>query len=110
MAGIPLRLIGRTMLVPPFRLEKHGQAYVSRSELVVDLIALRPGVYRVVAVQNFHVEDRSPALDECAAGVFLAARAGHGGWEQPETFPAECRTLAVIGYLQVGRAPRVCTA
>lgn len=107
MAHIPLRLRGRTVIVPPFRLEKHGQAYVSQAELEIDLEPVRPGAYRVLAVQNFHVEDANPDLEQCAAGVFLARRRRDGTWEEAEAFPVECRTLAVLAHLEVSSTPRL---
>ncbi|HXV58562.1 MAG TPA: hypothetical protein VD704_11905 [Gaiellaceae bacterium] len=110
MAPIQLRLRDGALVVPPFRLRKHGQTYASRAELLLELGALRPGAYRLVAVQNFHVEDSSPRLEECAAGVFLARRRADGRWEEPERFPVECRTLALLGYVEVGPVPRVAPA
>lgn len=96
----PLRVRGSTLIVPPFRVRRHGLTYQSPTELRIDLGRVRPGLYRVLAVHNFHVEDCNPRLEQCTAGVFLAARLA-GGWEEPETFPVECRTLAVIGELRV---------
>jgi hypothetical protein len=110
MPPIPLRLLGWTLVVPPFRLERHGLAYVSPAELEIDLEPVRPGAYRVLAVQSFHVEDTSPDLERCAAGVFLARRRSGGRWEEPEAFPVECRTLGVLGYLEVAAAPRLARA
>jgi hypothetical protein len=91
---------GRTLIVPPFRIQRHGLSYTSPAELRIDLAALRPAAYRVVAVHNFHVEDCNPSLEECTAAVFLAARLP-GGWEEPEAFPVECRTLEILGHVQV---------
>lgn len=110
MARIPLQLRGRTVIVPPFRLEKHGQAYVSPAELEIELEGVRHGAYRVVAVQNFHVEDTNPDLESCSAGIFLARRRGDGTWEEPEGFPVECRTLAVVAHLDVSATPRLAPA
>ena len=92
------------LVLPPFRIEKHGQIFRSPDELRIDLASVRPGRYRVIAVHNFHVEDRNPNLRECLTGVFLAGRRGDGTWEEPEAFPIECRSLAVLGELEVGRA------
>ena len=96
------RLRGRRLIVPPFRLEAHGQTYTSRAELRIEVATLRPGRYRVLAVQNFHVEDRSADLSDAVAGVFLARRDDQGRWQEPEAFPIECRLLAVLGELEVG--------
>jgi hypothetical protein len=98
---IRCRLQGRVLVVPPFRLQHHRQRYRSPAEIRIDLSAVAPGHYRIVAVHNFHVEDCNPHLDECVAGVFLAAFRDDGRWEEPERFPVECRTLAVLGELVV---------
>jgi hypothetical protein len=58
----------------------------------------------VVAVQNFHVEDRNPDLRECVGGVFLAGLRSDGTWEEPESFPVECRALEVLATVEVGDA------
>ena len=97
-------LEGTVLAVPPFRLPLGRQAYLSREPIRIDLAQVAPGSYRVVAVHNFHVEDRNPRLDECVAGIFLAARLGDG-WEEPERFPVECRALAVLGEVEVPAAP-----
>lgn len=89
------------LIVPPFRIEKHGQTFINPVELRIDLRSVRPGRYRVVAVHNFQVEDRNPNLDECLGGVFLAGQRGDGSWEEPESFPVECRTLEVLGHVKV---------
>jgi hypothetical protein len=88
-------------VVPPFRISRDRQEYLSRTELRIDLGAVQPGAYRVIAVHNFQVEDRNPNLDECVAGVFLAARRADGSWQEPEAFPVECRSVAVLGYVEV---------
>jgi hypothetical protein len=95
------RLEATTLIVPPFRLTLHRLHYVNASEIRIDLANVAAGRYRVLAVHNFHVEDRNPCLDECVAAVFLAARRGDGAWEEPERFPMECRNLAVLGELWV---------
>jgi hypothetical protein len=97
---VPLRTSGKRLIVPPFRITQHGLTYESPTELRIDLSRLRPARYRVLAVQNFHVEDCNPQLDECMAGVFLAARTADG-WEDPEAFPVECRTLEVLGEVEI---------
>jgi hypothetical protein len=101
MAQTTIQVSGTTLVVPPFRIEKHGQTYLTRSELRIDLSCVEPGPYRVVAVHNFLVEDRSPDLRECIAGVFLARRRSDGRWQEPEAMPLECRSLAVLGYVDV---------
>jgi hypothetical protein len=91
------------LVVPPFRIERHGQTYVAPAELRIDLSPVADGVYRVVAVHNFQVEDRNPNLDECVAGVFLAGRRRNGTWEDAERFPVECRTLQRLATIEVTR-------
>jgi hypothetical protein len=91
-----VRLDGWTVRIPPFAITRHGQTYATDGETAIDLRALDPGRYRLIAVHNFHVEDRNPRLDECVAGVFVAARRRDGSWEQPERFPIECRAIALL--------------
>ena len=105
-----MHLRDRTLVVPPFRLQRNGQAYASGAELEIDLTAVRPGRYRVLAVQNFHVEDTNPNLDERVAGVFLAGARGDRRWEEPEAFPVECRKLALLAHLEVGARLRLLPA
>jgi hypothetical protein len=93
---------GWLLVVPPFRIEKYGQTFINPVELRIDLRSVRPGRYRIVAVHNFQVEDRNPNLDEALGGIFLAARRADGSWEEPESFPVECRTLEVLGHVDVG--------
>ena len=98
---IRCRLQGGVLVVPTFRLRHLRQSYLCPTEIRIDLGPVGPGRYRIVAVHNFHVEDRNPDLDECVAGVFLAACLPDGKWEEPERFPVECRALAVLGELEV---------
>jgi hypothetical protein len=97
----PCRLEGTTLIVAPFAIPLHRQRYLSPAEIRIDLGTVAPGRYRVLAVHNFHVEDRNPCLDECVAGVFLAARREDGEWEEPERFPVECRALGALAELDV---------
>lgn len=103
---IRFRVRGQTLIVPPFRITRFGQSFTSPKQIEIDLSAVQPGAYRVIAVHNFQVEDRNPDLSECAAGVFLAARRLDGRWTEPETFPIECRTLVVVGEIQVPARPQ----
>lgn len=98
---VPCRLEANVLIVPPFRLSRRWQTYISDAELRIDLSRVDDGRYRILAVHNFHVEDRNPRLDECVAGVFLAAWCDNGRWEEPERFPVECRTLAILGELAI---------
>ncbi len=101
---IAVSLHSGTMIVPPFRIRRFGRTYRSPTELRIDLGTIAPGQYRLVAVHNFQLEDRNPDLNECLAGIFLAARRADGGWEEAESFPVECRTLAVIGTIEIAAA------
>ena len=95
------RLDGAELVVPPFRIHRFRQAYLNPDEIRIELAAIAPGHYRVMAVHNFHVEDCNPCLDECIAGLFLAAQRDDGSWEEPERFPVECRAVAVLATLRV---------
>ena len=105
ICSAPIRCLRQAnlLVVPPFRLRHLRQSYRSPTEIRIDLDGVEVGRYRIVAVHNFHVEDCNPRLDECVAGVFLAARLDDGVWEEPERFPVECRALAVLGELEVAR-------
>lgn len=97
----PCSLEGRELVVAPFRIERYGLSYISTSEIRIGLDTVAPGTYRVLAVHNFHAEDCNPCLTECVAGVFLAARRDDDGWEAPERFPIECRSVGVLGVLRL---------
>lgn len=90
---------GALLVVPPFRIVRHGQLFVQPAELRIAVGSLEPGVYRVLAVQDFWTEDENPDLSECLATVFLGRRRSDGRWEEPENWPVECRTLAELGRL-----------
>ena len=94
---------GWTARIAPFAIRRFQTTYATAGEIAIDLALLDPGRHRLIAVHNFHVEDRNPRLDECAAGVFVAARRSDGEWEEPERFPIECRALAVIAEVVVPR-------
>lgn len=96
---VKLRLDGTVLVVPPFRIDHPGQSFLLSSELRIDFAGLVPDVYRVLAVQNFWIEDANPDLNEVLAGVYLARRRSDGFWEEPENWPVECRTLATLGYV-----------
>jgi len=95
------RLDGAELRIAPFRIARFRQFYLSPDEIRIDLATIAPGHYRVMAVHNFHVEDCNPILDECVAGLFLAAQLDDGSWEEPERFPVECRAVAVLATLHV---------
>jgi hypothetical protein len=98
---IHCRLQTNLLIVPPFRLIHRHEAYISATETRIDLTQIAPGRYRILAVHNFHVEDRNPRLDECVAGVFLATLRNDGSWEEAERFPVECRAIAMLGELEI---------
>ena len=97
----PCRLDGAELVVAPFRINRFRQIYLNPDEIRIELAAIAPGHYRVMAVHNFHVEDCNPCLDECIAGLFLAAQRDDGSWEEPERLPVECRAVAVLATLRV---------
>jgi hypothetical protein len=102
---------GWTARIAPFAIRRFQATYATSLEIAIDLALLDAGRHRLIAVHNFHVEDRNPCLDECVAGVFVAARRSDGAWEEPERFPIECRALAVLGEIVVpgrgGGLPRL---
>ncbi len=99
----PCRIEGWTLRIPPLSILRAGLRYANPAELAIDLREVGAGRYRVIAVHNFHVEDRNPQLDECVAGVFLAAARRDGTWEEPERFPIECRSIAMLAEIDVPR-------
>ena len=100
-AQAELRIEAITLIVARFRIDRLFQRFLQRSELRIDLAGLVPDVYRVLAVQNFWIEDDNPDLSQAIAGVFLARRRTDGEWEEPENWPIECRTLAVVGCVDI---------
>lgn len=86
------------LAVPPFQIEKNSQLFINPQKLLIDLKKLRVGIYRVIAVHNFQIEDCNPRLQECLAGIFLAGQL-NGNWEEPENSPIECRTIEILGYV-----------
>jgi len=101
-----LSLSGTVLQVGPFRVERWGQTFVSAATLLIELGALAGGRYRIVAAHDFRVEDRDPDLDRARAAVFLAHRTP-ARWEEAEDRPLECRSLAVLGELELSaHAPR----
>jgi hypothetical protein len=101
LGAIKLKIQSHKLIVPKFRIKKK-QIFINHNILSIDLQKIKPGRYRVVAIQNFQIEDRNPNLDECLSGVFLGARLSEDKWEEPENFPVECRQLEILGYLSVG--------
>jgi len=95
-----LALDGCMLRVAPFRIERWGQVFISAEELRIDLRALAGGRHRLVAAHDFRVEDRNPDLDRARAAVFVAERTA-GRWQEAEDRPLECRTLAILGEIEV---------
>ncbi len=98
---VALRLEATQLVIPPFQVHRLEQRFVQARELRIDLASLAPDLYRVLGVQNFWSEDSNPDLRECLAAVFLARCRGEGCWEEPENWPIECRTLAILGYVDI---------
>ncbi len=95
-----LHLEDGTLRVAPFQIERWGQRFASPAEIAIALSTLGATRYRIVAVHNFRVEDRNPDLDTCPAAIFLAQQVD-GRWEEAEDHPVECRSVAVLGHLEV---------
>ena len=89
-----------TLRIAPFAIRQWGQVYINPAQLTIDLDRLPMAIYRIVAVHNFRAEDCNPQLDECLAGIFLA-RANGDGWEVAEDPPIECRTIQVLGHVDI---------
>ncbi|HRP97396.1 MAG TPA: hypothetical protein PL143_14200 [Rhodocyclaceae bacterium] len=87
-----------TLRVAAFWLRAWGQIYVNPTALDIDLGRLAPALFRVVVIHDFQHEDCNPVLDECRAAVFLARRVDVR-WEEAESHPLECRTIALLGYV-----------
>jgi hypothetical protein len=99
--GITILLKMQTMIFLPFSIKKFGNDYCSTDEIIIDLNQLLPGQYRIVVVHNFQSEDLNPNLNQCLAGIFLSARLNNQTWQEPEEFPCECRTLSILGFLEI---------
>jgi len=96
-----LKLRNKILVIPPFRIEKYGQIFINRHELFINTEEFGAGIYKVVVVHNFQVEDCNPNLRECLAGIFFAGQI-HGVWEEPEAYPIECRSIEVLAYIDTG--------
>ena len=97
----------QTLIIAPFRLLRGRQAYLLRREVRIDLREIVPDHYRILAVQDFWSDDDNPNLSESLAGIFLARRRTSGTWEEPESWPAECRALAILGAVDTRLDPYV---
>jgi hypothetical protein len=95
-----LRIRDFKLIFPPFKIAKFNQFYVSPHELIVDLKKIEPGVYRIIVVHNFQIEDCNPNLCECTAGIFLSSQY-EGRWIEPEDLPTECRTIEPLAYIDI---------
>jgi hypothetical protein len=96
-----LKLRSTILVIPPFRIEKYGQIFINRHELFINTEEFTAGLYKVVVVHNFQVEDCNPNLRECTAGIFFACQI-HSGWEEPEAYPIECRSIEALAYIDTG--------
>ena len=86
--------------IAPLRLTRDGQTYLLRP-LGIDLRRIEPDVYQVHLVQDFWTDDENTDLNECLAGIFLGRRRGTAEWEAPERWPVECRSLTILGIVDV---------
>jgi hypothetical protein len=95
-----LSLSGWMLRVGPFRIERWGQTFVSAHAVRIGLHGLAHGRYRIVAAHDFRVEDLNPDLEQALAAVFLA-HATPARWEEAEDRPLECRSIAILGELEL---------
>lgn len=93
-----------TLSIPPFRLKRGRRTFLHRTELRIDLRTIEPDLYQVHVVQDFWTEDDDPDLAQSIAGIFLARRREIGIWDEPERWPTECRSLAIVAVVDT-RAP-----
>jgi hypothetical protein len=86
------------LIVLPFRIKIFGQMYINSKELPIDLSKIKSGIYQIIVVHNFQVEDTNPNLKECLAGIYLSKQVG-GEWEKPENRTIECRSIEILALL-----------
>jgi hypothetical protein len=101
----PAAVAGGFLLIPAFRLKVGRHAYRLEALLRIDLRALEPDLYRVHIVQDFWTDCGFADLDERLAAIFLGRRRRWGEWEQPESWPVECRDLLVLGHVDTRSDP-----
>lgn len=95
-----LSITGAEFRIAPFVIRQWGQSYINPEVISIGLERLPATLFRITVVHNFRAEDRNPDLDECLAAIFMARRVG-SRWEEAEDHPIECRTIEVLGYLDV---------
>src|SRR5215831_4662243 len=95
----PAAVAAGFLLIPAFGLKISHHVYRLEAPLRIDLRALEPDLYRVHVVQDFWTDCSFADLNERLAAIFLGRRRRSGEWEQPESWPVECRDLLVLGYV-----------
>jgi hypothetical protein len=101
----PAAVVGELLMIPAFRVKIGRHAYRLEAPLRIDLRALESDLYRVHLVQDFWTDCSFSDLNERLAAIFLGRRRRSGEWEQPESWPVECRGLLVLGYVDVRSVP-----
>ena len=85
------------LVIPPQRLARGRTHYLLERAVCIDLHGIEPDLYQVRFVQDFWAEDANPDLDVRLGGIFFGRRRISGEWEVPESWPIECRSLAMLG-------------
>jgi len=93
-----LQMMGSNLYIPQFSFLKFGQNFMIPHAIQIDLRKIKSGIYRIIVVQNFQVEDRNPNIGPRLAGIILV-RQENGEWVEPESRGIECRTLDIMGYV-----------
>ena len=101
-SGNRIAIRGNQLIIEPFCVSKYNLRYINPVELSIDIDFIEPGIYTIIVVHNFNVEDNNPNLSECLAGIYLA-RQNTDSREQPENFPLECRAIKVLGTIDTHR-------
>ena len=86
------------LFVPVFSIFKYGLKYINSSELIINLDNINQGIYKIMAVHNFQVEDCNPNINECIMGILLSPYRD-GKFAPPEEYPIECRKITDLGYV-----------
>ena len=99
------RIEGQHLVLASFQLLVGRRSYLNRDGLRIDLSLVEPDLYRLHAVQDFWIEDHNPDLTENRAAVFLGRPRADQSWEVPESWPIECRSLAILGTVDTRGDP-----
>ena len=89
--------------IKPFIINKWQVAFINPEIININTSKIAPGLYRIMAIQNFQVEDCNPDLNECLAGVFLSRKLANR-WEQAEDHPRECRTIDCMAMIDTKKS------